>query len=307
MATTWAAWVVSCLPFCCWPLGCKRNRINADEPNIPNESNNIMEVLYHHPNLREQVIEVARPVADFQRREWATFNRSAIEYKGAHDLVSYVDRTSEEMLVAGLSTLLPEAGFLTEEGTVEQHQRPLMWVVDPLDGTTNFTHGLPFFSISIALLFEGTPLLGLVWEPIRDERFSAVAQQGSWLNEKKIRVSATSHLDQALLATGFPYEKYDRVDDYLPVLRRMMTESRGVRRLGSAALDLAYVACGRFDGYYEYNLSPWDVAAGVLLVTEAGGVATDFSGEANAIFGKQVVATNQPLHPQLMSRLDPLR
>jgi myo-inositol-1(or 4)-monophosphatase len=109
------------------------------------------------------------------------------------------------------------------------------------------------------------------------------------------------------LATGFPYEKYDRVDDYLPVLRRMMTESRGVRRLGSAALDLAYVACGRFDGYYEYNLSPWDVAAGVLLVTEAGGVATDFSGEANAIFGKQVVAANQPLHPQLMSRLDPLR
>lgn len=266
-----------------------------------------MDVLYHHPNLREQVLEVARPVADFQRREWATFNRNAIEYKGAHDLVSYVDRTSEKMLVAGLSTLLPEAGFLTEEGTVEQHQRPLMWVVDPLDGTTNFTHGLPFFSISIALLFEGTPLLGLVWEPIRDERFSAVAQQGSWLNEEKIRVSATSHLDQALLATGFPYEKYDRVDDYLPVLRRMMTESRGVRRLGSAALDLAYVACGRFDGYYEYNLSPWDVAAGVLLVTEAGGVATDFSGDANAIFGKQVVAANHPLHPQLMSRLDPLR
>lgn len=265
------------------------------------------DILNRHPNLLEEVLRVAKPVAEFQRRESLTFNRSAIEYKGAHDLVSYVDRTSEEMLVAGLSALLPEAGFLTEEGTVEQSRRPLMWVVDPLDGTTNFTHGLPFFSISIALLLEGEPLLGMVWEPVRDERFTAVAGQGCRLNEQFITVSPTNILDQALLATGFPYEKFDRVEDYMPVLRRMMTESRGVRRLGSAALDLAYVACGRFDGYYEYNLSPWDVAAGVLLVSEAGGKVTDFSGDANAIFGRQIVASNQQLHPLLLSRLATLR
>ena len=136
------------------------------------------DILIRNPNLLEQVLQVAHPVAEFQRHEWSNFNRNAIEYKGAHDLVSYVDRTAEEMLVAGLSKLLPEAGFLTEEGTVEQSRRPLMWVVDPLDGTTNFAHGLPFFSISIALLLDGTPLLGMVWEPIRHERFTAVAGQG---------------------------------------------------------------------------------------------------------------------------------
>ncbi len=265
------------------------------------------DILIRNPNLLEQVLQVAHPVAEFQRHEWSNFNRNAIEYKGAHDLVSYVDRTAEEMLVAGLSKLLPEAGFLTEEGTVEQSRRPLMWVVDPLDGTTNFAHGLPFFSISIALLLDGTPLLGMVWEPIRHERFTAVAGQGCRLNGQNITVSSTTILDHALLATGFPYEKYDRVDDYLPVLKRMMTESRGVRRLGSAALDLAYVACGRFDGFYEYNLSPWDVAAGVLLVTEAGGRASNFSGDANAIFGRQIVAANEKLHAQLLERLEPLR
>ena len=265
------------------------------------------EILSRQPNLLQHVLHVAQPVAEFQRRECLKFDRSAIEYKGAHDLVSYVDRRSEEMLVEGLSALVPEAGFLTEEGTTAQTQRPLMWVVDPLDGTTNFTHGLPFFSISIALLFEGNPLLGMVWEPNRDERFTAVAGQGCRLNDIPLKVSSTHALGQALLATGFPYEQYDRVDDYLPVLKHMMTQSRGVRRLGSAALDLAYVACGRFDGYYEYNLNPWDVAAGVLLVTEAGGRVSDFSGNANAIFGRQIVASNNELHPQLLSRLELLR
>jgi len=265
------------------------------------------ELLIRQPNLLQHVLHVAQPVAEFQRRECLKFDRSAIEYKGAHDLVSYVDRRSEEMLVDGLSALVPEAGFLTEEGTTAQTQRPLMWVVDPLDGTTNFTHGLPFFSISIALLFEGNPLLGMVWEPNRDERFTAVAGQGCRLNDIPLKVSSTHALGQALLATGFPYEQYERVDDYLPVLKHMMTQSRGVRRLGSAALDLAYVACGRFDGYYEYNLNPWDVAAGVLLVTEAGGRVSDFSGNANAIFGRQIVASNHELHPQLLSRLELLR
>ncbi|MBM3918311.1 MAG: inositol monophosphatase [Sphingomonadales bacterium] len=265
------------------------------------------DLLTRHPSLLGQVQQVARPVAEFQCREWSTFNRGAIEYKGAHDLVTYVDRTSEEMLVSGLSALLPEAGFLTEEGTIETIIRPLMWVVDPLDGTTNFTHGLPFFSISIALLCEGTPLLGMVWEPIRGERFTAAAGQGCALNDQPVRVSPTCELDQALLATGFPYEEYSRVDDYLPVFRRMVTESRGIRRLGSAAIDLAYVACGRFDGYFEYNLSPWDVAAGVLLVNEAGGRVTDFQGGNNSIFGQQIIASNPLLHPQILSRLGPLR
>ena len=265
------------------------------------------EILSRHATYLEQILKVATPVAEFLRHESSNFNRAAIEFKGVHNLVSYVDRTSEEMLVAGLSRLIPDAGFLTEEGTVENKERPLMWVIDPLDGTTNFAHGLPLFSISVGLLLNGAPLLGLVREPIRDERFTAAAGKGCRLNGQPIRVNETAQMHHALLATGFPYEEYSRVDDYLPVLKQLMTESRGVRRLGSAALDLAYVACGRFDGYYEYNLSPWDVAAGVLLVAEAGGRVSDFHGGNNYIFGRQIVAAAPELHPQLLSRLEALR
>lgn len=250
-------------------------------------------------SLETAVCELARQVAVFQRQELAVFERSSIEHKGVHDLVSYVDRESEKQLVAGLQRLLPEAGFITEEGTVAQEDKALHWIIDPLDGTTNFTHGLPFFSISVALAAGDELLVGVVYESNRDECFSAHQGGGARLNGKTIRVSEVPVLDQALLATGFPYYAFDRIENYLDVLRYFMQHTQGMRRLGSAALDLAYVACGRFEGYFEYNLNSYDVAAGALLVAEAGGTVTDFKGGNSYLFGREILAANSHVYNQM--------
>lgn len=253
--------------------------------------------------LETEVCELAREVAAFQRQELAVFDRGNIEHKGVHDLVSYVDRQSEERLVARLQQLLPEAGFITEEGTVAQEDKALRWIIDPLDGTTNFTHGLPFFSISIALAAGEELLLGVVYESNREECFSAYRDGGARLNGQPIRVSEVPLLDQALLATGFPYYAFDRIENYLDVLRYFMQHTQGMRRLGSAALDLAYVACGRFEGYFEYNLNSYDVAAGALLVAEAGGKVTDFNGGNSYLFGREILATNAHIHKQMFAQV----
>jgi myo-inositol-1(or 4)-monophosphatase len=253
--------------------------------------------------LETEVCQLAREVAAFQRQELAVFDRGNIEHKGVHDLVSYVDRQSEEQLVARLQQLLPEAGFITEEGTVAQEDKALRWIIDPLDGTTNFTHGLPFFSISIALAAGEELLLGVVYESNRDECFSAYRAGGARLNGKTIRVSEVPVLDQSLLATGFPYYAFDRIENYLEVLRYFMQHTQGMRRLGSAALDLAYVACGRFEGYFEYNLNSYDVAAGALLVTEAGGTVTDFNGGKSYLFGREILAANARVHPEMLAQV----
>lgn len=254
-------------------------------------------------SLETQVCQLAREVAAFQRQELAVFDRSNIEHKGVHDLVSYVDRESEKQLVARLQQLLPEAGFITEEGTVAQEDKALRWIIDPLDGTTNFTHGLPFFSISIALAAGEELLLGVVYESNRDECFSAYRGGGARLNGQSIRVSDVPVLDQALLATGFPYYAFDRIENYLDVLRHFMQHTQGMRRLGSAALDLAYVACGRFEGYFEYNLNSYDVAAGALLVAEAGGQVTDFSGGNSYLFGREILAANAHIHAAMLAQV----
>lgn len=253
--------------------------------------------------LESAVCDIARQVAAFQRQELAVFDRGNIEHKGVHDLVSYVDRESEKQLVAGLQKLLPEAGFITEEGTVAQEDKALRWIIDPLDGTTNFTHGLPFFSISVALAAGEELLVGVVYEANRDECFSAHRGGGARLNGKKIQVSEVPVLDQALLATGFPYYAFDRIENYLVVLRYFMQHTQGMRRLGSAALDLAYVACGRFEGYFEYNLNSYDVAAGALLVAEAGGKVTDFNGGSSYLFGREILAANAHIHEQMFTQV----
>lgn len=253
--------------------------------------------------LETEVCELVREVAAFQRQELAVFDRGNIEHKGVHDLVSYVDRQSEERLVARLQQLLPEAGFITEEGTVAQEDKALRWIIDPLDGTTNFTHGLPFFSISIALAAGEELLLGVVYESNREECFSAYRDGGARLNGQTIRVSEVPVLDQALLATGFPYYAFDRIENYLDVLRYFMQHTQGMRRLGSAALDLAYVACGRFEGYFEYNLNSYDVAAGALLVAEAGGKVTDFNGGNSYLFGREILAANANIHKQMFAQV----
>lgn len=253
--------------------------------------------------LTQRACEVVETVGDFIRNEMGRVGADKVEEKSLHSLVSYVDRTAEERLVAGLGPLLPAAAFLTEEETVETRQGELQWIIDPLDGTTNFLHQLPCFAVSVALREGNRTALGIVYEINRREMFYAWAGGGSYLNGKPIRVSATAQMKDALLSTGFPYYDFERMDGYLDVLRFLMRETRGIRRFGSAATDLAYVACGRFDAFFEYSLHPWDVAAGALIVEEAGGKVSDFSGGDNFLFGKEIAAGNPGVFTALLAAL----
>lgn len=242
--------------------------------------------------LLQDVIVLVKETGDFIRQESLKFDHSKIEYKGKNDLVSYVDKEAEKRLVAGLSEILPGSGFIAEEGTSTHKSDTYNWIIDPLDGTTNFTHGLPVFAISIALLKRGELALGVVYEINKDECFHAVKGQGAFLNHMPIKVSPIKTIDKALLATGFPYYDFDRMKQYLNIINEFMQTTHGLRRMGSAAVDLAYTACGRFEGFFEYNLNAWDVAAGALIVKEAGGTVTDFKGGKDFLFGREIVAGN---------------
>lgn len=212
--------------------------------------------------------------------------------KSANQLVTEFDLRTERLLIEQLQQILPEAGFITEESQIEQNSgKPYVWIIDPIDGTTNFIHGLPVYSISVALMHLGELQMGFIYELNRDEMFAAEKGKGAFLNGQPIRVSETTTLSQSLIATGFPYYDYQRIDPYLESLKSLMRITRGVRRLGSAAVDLAYVAAGRFDGFYEYSLSPWDVAAGILIVQEAGGTVQAFSPNKNPLFDKEIMAS----------------
>jgi myo-inositol-1(or 4)-monophosphatase len=241
--------------------------------------------------IEKNVMEVCREVGGFIDREGALFDRSRIEQKeGFNNLVSYVDKESEKKLVSALSGILPGSGFIGEEGTAIEGTSGYRWIIDPLDGTTNFTHGMPLFAISIGLSFQDRIVLGIVYEVNKKEMFHSVEGGAAYCNDKTIRVSSISSLQQSLLATGFPYYEFDQMEAYLKIIRNFLRQSHGVRRLGSAATDLAYVACGRFEGFFEYNLNPWDVAAGTFLVQQAGGLVTDFKGGNNFLFGGELCA-----------------
>lgn len=243
-------------------------------------------------NLCQEVCLLTKQVGAFIKNERGKFSTDRIEVKGKNDFVSYVDRTAEEKLIAGLAVLLPEAGFIAEEGTSSKKGIHYNWIIDPLDGTTNFIHGIPCFAISIALMHNNKLVLGVIYEINLDECFYAWEGSKAYLNGKEISVSGTGTLADSLIATGFPYYDYERQDEYMDLLKYFMKHTRGIRRLGSAATDLAYVACGRFDGFYEYSLSPWDVAAGAFIVQQAGGKVTDFTGGDDYIFGKEIAAGN---------------
>lgn len=236
--------------------------------------------------------DVARSTGKFMAEERVGFDSSKIEFKGVHDLVSYVDKESEKRIIAALQIVLPESGFIAEEGTCSKRGERFNWVIDPLDGTTNYIQGVPIYAVSIGLLDGDELVLGVVYEVGRQECFYAWKDGGAYLNNQPIRVSTRSDMNNALLATGFPYSDFSRMDEYLELLKWTMTNARGVRRLGSAATDLAYVACGRFDAFWEYDLKPWDVAAGAVIVKEAGGVVTDYKGGNDYLFGKEIVASN---------------
>jgi myo-inositol-1(or 4)-monophosphatase len=240
---------------------------------------------------KQLVIETGHYIKDEQGK----FDVKDVEVKGKHDYVTFVDRNSEKKLFEGLSKILPQAGFITEENTSRKKGLKYNWVIDPLDGTTNFIHGLPPYAISVALLENSKIVLGIVYEINSDECFSANIESNSFLNDIEIHVSKTDSIDESLIATGFPYYEYERLPQFMKTLEYFFKNSRGVRRLGSAATDLAYVACSRFDCFYEYNLNPWDVAAGALIVQQAGGKVFDFNGGDKYIFGREIIATNKIL------------
>jgi myo-inositol-1(or 4)-monophosphatase len=234
----------------------------------------------------------AREAGAFIREQRKVFEGNRVEYKGFNDLVSYVDKHSEMMLVESLKKILPGAGFITEENTASEKSDHYTWIIDPLDGTTNFVHGVPCFCVSIGLLHQQQIVLGVIYEINLDECFYAWKDGGAWLNEQRISVSSETQLSRSLLATGFPYTNFSRMKEYMDVFDYCMRNTHGIRRLGSAAVDMAYVACGRFEGFYEYGLNSWDVAGGCCIIAEAGGRISDFSGGNNFLFGKEIIACN---------------
>ncbi len=253
-----------------------------------------------YKSIVSETVKAARETGAFILKESEGFDISRTEVKGLHDLVSYVDKGAEEMLVKKLGIILPEAGFLAEEGTSSKKGAKYCWVIDPLDGTTNFVHGLHPYAISIGLLEDRAPVAGVVYEVRGDEIFTAWKNGGAWLNEKPIHVSTAGKLSESLVATGFPYSDFGRLDDFMECLSHFCRTTHGIRRLGSAAIDMAYVACGRFETFYEYGLHPWDIAAATIIVREAGGQVSDFSGNHKNLSGDEVIAANKLLYPEFL-------
>ena len=247
-----------------------------------------------------EIERAARETSAFILKESEGFDINRTEKKGLNDFVSYVDKGAEKMLVEKLSHLLPVAGFITEEGTSKKIGLKYCWVIDPLDGTTNFLHGFHPYAISIALKEYDEIVAGVVYEVSGNESFTAWKGGGAWLNGSKIHVSEAAKLADSLVATGFPYSDFSKIDSYMECLTHFCKHTHGIRRLGSAAIDLAYVACGRFEVFYEYGLHQWDVAAGTLIVREAGGRVSDFSGNENNITGEEFIAANSSVFPEVL-------
>jgi len=226
-----------------------------------------------------------------------------IAYKGDINLVTEMDMRSERTVVKTLLASFPDHGIMAEEETMIQNGSGYMWIIDPLDGTTNYAHGYPCFSVSIALERDGEIIVGAVYDPMRDELFSALKGEGAYLNGAKIHVSHVDTLIKSLLATGFPYDRKVSKKNNMNYFHDLLMASQEVRRDGSAALDLCSVASGRFDGFWELKLKPWDVAAGSLIVREAGGTISDFSGTRFSIHDDEILATNGKIHAQMLETL----
>lgn len=247
--------------------------------------------------VTKQVTDSVIEVGEYIKSQHTTFSYKNVEVKGLNDLVSYVDKEAENILVQKLSGILPKSGFITEENT-KNEVKDYNWIIDPLDGTTNFIHGIPHFAISVALEFKKEIIIGVVYEINTKECFSAFVKGGAFLNETKISVSNRKKLSESIIATGFPINNFSKLDNYIKILCVLIKNTHGIRRMGAASLDLCYIACGRMDAFFEYNLKPWDVAAGALIVKEAGGEIFDFNGKDNWLFGGEIVATNSNIHKE---------
>lgn len=250
--------------------------------------------------LINRALPVVKAAADFIRAQRKSFDFSAVEHKGFNDLVSFVDKEAEKMLVEGLEKIEPSAGFITEEQTRTLHGREIEWIIDPLDGTTNFIHGVPVYCVSVGLRMHEKLCGGIVHEVNMDECFYGWSGGGVFLNGNKVKVSKAMRMADALVVTGFPYTNFDRLKEYMEVFDYCMKNTHGIRRPGSAAVDLAWVACGRFETFYEYGLNPWDVAGGAFLVQEAGGIVSDFKGGDDYLFGKEIVASAPGVHAEFL-------
>lgn len=257
-----------------------------------------------YQNICERVCAAARRAGGFIAEQRLTFSYDKVEQKGRHDLVSYVDKEAEKMVVADLREIVPEAGFITEEGTIAQADgERLRWIIDPLDGTTNFIHGLPPYCVSLALMEADELVVGVVYEVFSGECFYAWKGSKAYLNGREIRVSTIADFENTLTAAGLSHGSKDTIDDLLKQMEVLLHETSGFRRIGSAAIDLCYVACGRVDGFFQKNLSPWDVAAGALIVERAGGTVTDFKGGKDYVFGKEILATNPLIYNDYKTKL----
>jgi myo-inositol-1(or 4)-monophosphatase len=248
-------------------------------------------------------LATAVKAGDLIRAQFGTVSSSQLHYKGKRDLVTDIDTDVEHFIKSRLRTTFSRDGILGEELPEEEVGSHRVWLVDPLDGTTNYFHGIPFFAVSIALLIENRVEVGVVNLPCLGEVFYAVRGQGAFAGEREIRVSKSEQLIDGVLATGFPYRREELEENNLEYFNRFFHRLRGIRRCGAAAMDLSYVACGRFDGFWEVHLGPWDVAAGSLIVAEAGGKVTDFEGGDDFIFGGHIVASNGRVHEQILNVL----
>ncbi|MBI2339684.1 MAG: inositol monophosphatase [Deltaproteobacteria bacterium] len=253
------------------------------------------------PDFLTLACEVAKESGRIQRSNLGKVRH--IEYKGEINLLTEVDKACEKMVIERLQGAFPDHDIMAEEGGGKRKDSDYKWIIDPLDGTTNFAHGYPLFCTSIALEHKGEIVLGVVYEPNHDELFCAEKGGGSFLNEKRIHVSREKEIGKSLLATGFAYDIKKTSKNNLDHFKNMLMASQAVRRDGVAAIDLCYTACGRYDGFWELNLFPWDVAAGILVITEAGGKVTDFSGKPFSVYLKEILASNGLIHEQMASVL----
>ncbi|MCF8380941.1 MAG: inositol monophosphatase [Bacteroidales bacterium] len=253
-----------------------------------------------------QVIDLVKETSELIIRESQKGKNLGLEVKGRHNYVTRVDKASEEKLVEGLSKIIPDSGFIAEEETSTKKGEKYNWVIDPIDGTTNFIHGLFPFAISVALMENDEVVIGVVYELGLKECFYAWKGSESFLNGEIIKASVTKTVNESLLATGFPYTDYEYMDEFFESLKYFMKNSHGLRRLGSAATDIVYVACGRFDGFYEYGLHAWDIAAACFILERAGGKSTDFSGGKNYLFGGELVSSNSEIFNEFQQTVNKL-
>lgn len=261
-----------------------------------------------HPSLNI-AIKAARRAAQIINRASHDLDLIKVAQKRQSDFVTEVDQAAEAAIIEILREGTPDYGILAEETGQREGQGKdgpaWQWIIDPLDGTTNFIHGFPQYAISIALAYEGVVQHGVIYDPNRNELFTASRGAGAFLNERRIRVAKRTRLQEALIGTGFPYRSFDHIEAYLAIFRDLTQKSAGIRRPGAASLDLAYVACGRLDGFWEFGLAPWDMAAGALLVSEAGGLVSDLAGETNYLETGNIVAGSPKIFGPLIQLITP--